>query len=89
MNKAPTQALLFFLAAAVVIATTCKYLSSNNKVVDGILVPGWEPSWEWLIFLMGIIGAEAVRFLGKRRTNWSPKELAEAERIKNSKSEDR
>lgn len=75
----PTQALTFWFASALSLGTGVRYLIfAKARVVDGVVVPGWEPTWEWLLFLLGAWGVEAVRFLGKRNTEWKPEEVARA-----------
>lgn len=33
-----------------------------------VLVTGWEPTWEWLVFLTAWAGLDVVQFTQKRKT---------------------
>lgn len=52
------------IAATIVLAfgTGIKYWASA----------AWEPSWEWLSFLVVMSGLDVTQFVQKRRTTWKP-----------------
>ena len=71
--NAPTTNLRILSSLAITFGTAAHYWTSAT----------WIPSWEWLLFLAGMAGLDVWQHHNKRKTSWSPKEHAEADRIRN------
>lgn len=56
----PTTQFRVVVSAIPILSTTARYVFSHS---------GWEPSYEWLAFLLLLAGADTVHFLGKRSTD--------------------
>lgn len=73
VRKAPTTNIRILLTLAIVTGTAIKYWMHDT----------WIPDWQWLVFLAGMAGLDVWQHHNKRKTNWSPKEQAEAIAIQN------
>ena len=59
LGDMPTTQARVLVTLIVVLATGAKY----------VLSPTWEPSYEWLAFLVVMSGLDATQFLVKRKTD--------------------
>jgi len=59
LGDTPTTQVRVIITLACVIVTTAKY----------VLSPTWQPSYEWLAFLLVMSGLDAAQFFGKRKTD--------------------
>jgi hypothetical protein len=66
LSKLPSTNARIAMTLLIVFGTAFKYWVSTT----------WEPSWEWLSFLLMMSGLDAAQFHSKRKT------FAETERIK-------
>ena len=73
VETAPTTNMRILLTLGLALGTAIKYWASA----------GWVPAAEWLVFLTGMGGLDVLQHNNKRKTTFSPTELAEAERIRN------
>jgi hypothetical protein len=56
--------------ARVTMTLGCVLLTGLRYVVSGLwVVVPWEPSYEWLGFLLLMSGVDAIQYLGKRTTD--------------------
>lgn len=72
ISKVPTTATRVVITILLTIATGVMYFTTS-----------FAPSYEWLGFLALMSGLDVAQFHSKRKTSWSPREHAEAERIRN------
>jgi hypothetical protein len=69
-GKLPTTQARITVTLACVIATTVRYVVSEQHVLaNGQLQSFWEPSWQWLGFLIAMSGLDAAQYFGKRTTD--------------------
>ncbi len=73
VRTAPTTNLRILLTLGLALGTAIKYWATA----------GWLPAAEWLVFLTGMAGLDVLQHNNKRKTTFSPTELAEAARITN------
>ena len=59
LGDLPTTQARVLVTLLCVIATTGKYVISQT----------WQPSYEWLAFLLVMSGLDAAQFFGKRKTD--------------------
>lgn len=70
LGDMPTTQARVFITLLVVLGTAVKYMSSGAVIVNAVVVvPRWEPSYEWLAFLAVMSGLDAAQFLAKRKTD--------------------
>ena len=63
----PTTNLRVIVTLIVFLGTGIKYWSETT----------WQPSIEWLGFLLSMSGVDALQYFGKRKTTWHPATLPE------------
>ena len=73
VRNAPTTKIRILMTLGLALGTAIKYWASA----------GWIPAVEWLVFLTGMAGLDVMQHNNKRKTTFSPTELAEAARITN------
>lgn len=73
VRTAPTTNMRILLTLGLALGTAIKYWVSA----------GWIPAAEWLMFLTGMAGLDVLQHHNKRKTTFSPTELAQAAQIKN------
>ena len=78
IENAPTTKIRILMTLGLALGTAIKYWASA----------GWIPAAEWLMFLTGMAGLDVLQHHNKRKTTFSPKEHAEAERIKKSNEDE-
>jgi len=59
LGDLPTTQARVLITLIVVLGTAAKYFLSET----------WEPSYEWLAFLLVMSGLDAAQFFGKRKTD--------------------
>lgn len=70
LGDMPTTQARVMVTLVVVIGTALKYFLSKAVVVNAtVVVTRWEPSYEWLTFLVLMSGLDAAQFLVKRKTD--------------------
>jgi len=77
IGEAPTTNIRILTTILLAVGTGIKYWSS----VGGS--NAWVPNWEWLLFLAGMSGLDVWQHNNKRKTEWTPEQLARADVIKN------
>ena len=66
----PTTQVRISVTLLCVIATALRYvLSEQHVLANGLVQSFWEPSWQWLGFLVAMSGLDAAQYLGKRTTD--------------------
>ena len=73
IETAPTTKLRILSTLGLALVTAMKYWISV----------GWIPAAEWLIFLTGMAGLDVLQHNNKRKTTFSPTEIAKAAQIQN------
>jgi hypothetical protein len=69
-GKFPTTQARVTVTLAAMIATTVRYVASQNHVLtNGQVTSMWQPSSEWLGFLIVMAGLDTAQFLVKRTTD--------------------
>ncbi len=71
LGTLPTTQGAFVVGAIAILATTIRYVFSHEHVVGATISPAWEPSVDWLVFLLALAGINTAHFLGKRVTDTS------------------
>ena len=61
LGKLPTTQARVTVTLAIALGTAVRYF-----------VGGWEPSWEWLMFVAGMSGLDVTQFHLKRTSTWQP-----------------
>lgn len=69
LGKLPTTQARVVVTLAAILATTARYVSSHSTFLEGRMLESWEPSAEWLGFLLLLAGVDTAHFLGKRLTD--------------------
>lgn len=70
IGKLPTTQARVCITLAVFAMTGIRYvLSGPTILLSGQIVPGWQPSYEWLGFLLLMSGVDAAQFVAKRATD--------------------
>ena len=77
IDGAPTTNIRILTTIGLAIGTAIKYWASEGGA------NGWVPNWEWLLFLAGMAGLDVWQHHNKRKTEWSPEQIARADVIKN------
>jgi len=75
--EAPTTNIRIITTIFLAIGTGIKYWTSKGGA------DGWTPNWEWLLFLAGMSGLDVWQHHNKRKTAWSPEQIARANVIQN------
>ena len=71
-GKLPTTPVRITVTLCCVIATTVRYILSHEHVLpNGTVESFWQPSLEWLGFLVAMSGLDAAQYVGKRATDAS------------------
>lgn len=92
LGDLPTTQARVATTLCVLIGTALRYFTSKAVIVQAVIVvPRWEPSYEWLAFLVVMSGLDATQFFVKRTTDANyvaakngalPDPVIEAERVK-------
>ena len=70
IGKLPTTQARVIVTLSAVIATTVRYVGSQNHVLlNGTVTSLWTPSYEWLGFLVVMSGLDLGSFMAKRTTD--------------------
>jgi len=73
LGKIPTTNARIIVTLLLALGTAIRYWVSGHMMLTGPTagqwVQGWEPSWEWLAFLVTMSGLDAAQFLSKRATD--------------------
>ncbi len=75
IRTAPTTNIRILLTLVLASGTAVKYWVSPAD--------GWNPSWEWLLWIAGMAGLDVWQHNNKRKTSWSPEVHARAKQIQN------
>jgi hypothetical protein len=65
LAKMPSTNARIAMTLVIALGTAIKYWASGS----------WEPSVEWLAFMVTMAGIDALQYHGKRRTFKTPKEM--------------
>ena len=69
-GKLPTTQARVTVTLAAFIATTIRYVVSEVHVLaNGSVTSYWQPSYEWLGFLVIMSGIDGLQYFGKRMTD--------------------
>ena len=71
VSEAPTTNLRIILTLMMALGTAIRYWAAIGP-------DSWSPSPEWLIFLAGMSGLDVWQHYNKRKTTFSPQDIAEA-----------
>jgi hypothetical protein len=72
VGKLPTMQARVCVTLGAVIATTVRYVSSQEHVLgNGAVTSFWTPTYEWLGFLIVMSGLDLGTFMAKRTTDAS------------------
>jgi len=71
IDEAPTTNLRIILTLMMAVGTAIRYWVAIGS-------DSWSPSPEWLIFLAGMSGLDVWQHYNKRKTTFSPQDMAEA-----------
>ncbi len=70
LGTLPTTQAAFVVGAFAILATTVRYVFSHEHVLpNGTVASSWEPSVDWLVFLLALAGINTAHFIGKRVTD--------------------
>lgn len=76
LSEAPTTNIRILLTLALTSGTAIKYWTTSGGADQ------WQPSWEWLMFLAGMAGLDVLQYYNKRKSTFTPTELADADKIR-------
>jgi hypothetical protein len=77
-GKVPVAQGQFTVAAVCILSTTTRYvLSSDHPLRNGQIIATWQPTTEWLMFLLALAGVASAHGIGKRMTDMNYVEAKE------------